>query len=109
MSFLTPLYLIGAGLVVLPIVLHLLRRDVAPPVPFTAVHLLRRTSVERACPSMPSTRDTRAATWPMSRLASRVICSKVSVFRNFPTHNPPVYRAARLVGRMWFGPADLSP
>jgi hypothetical protein len=48
MSFLTPLYLLGAALVALPIVLHLLRRDVAPPLPFTAVHLLRRTSVERA-------------------------------------------------------------
>src|SRR4051812_42690377 len=48
MSFLTPLYLIGAGLVALPIVLHLLRRDVAPPVPFTAVHLLRQTAVERS-------------------------------------------------------------
>jgi hypothetical protein len=48
MSFLLPLYLAGAALAVLPIVLHLLRRDVAPPVPFTAVHLLQRTSGERA-------------------------------------------------------------
>ncbi len=47
MSFLTPLYLLGAALVTLPIVLHLLRRDVAPPVPFTAVHLLRGSTVER--------------------------------------------------------------
>lgn len=48
MSFLTPLYLAGAVLVTLPIVLHLLRRDVAPPVPFTAVRLLHRTAVERS-------------------------------------------------------------
>ena len=48
MSFLTPLYLIGAALVALPIVLHLLRRDVAPPVPFTAVRLLRKTAVDRS-------------------------------------------------------------
>lgn len=48
MSFLAPLYLAGAALVAIPIVLHLLRRDVAPPVPFTAVHLLRRTPVERS-------------------------------------------------------------
>ena len=48
MSFLTPLYLIGAALIVLPIVLHLLRRDVAPPVPFTAVRLLRKTAVDRS-------------------------------------------------------------
>jgi Mg-chelatase subunit ChlD len=46
-SFLTPLYLIGGALVLLPVVLHLLRRDVAPPVPFTAVHLLRGTPVAR--------------------------------------------------------------
>jgi hypothetical protein len=47
MSFLTPLYLAGAALVALPIILHLLRRDVAPPVPFTAVSLLRKTPVDR--------------------------------------------------------------
>ena len=33
--------------VALPIILHLLRRDVAPPVPFTAVSLLRKTPVDR--------------------------------------------------------------
>ena len=48
MSFLSPLYLVGAALVALPIVLHLLRRDVAPPVPFTAVRLLRNTAVDRS-------------------------------------------------------------
>ena len=48
MSFLSPLYLIGAALVALPIVLHLLRRDVAPPVPFTAVRLLRVSPIERS-------------------------------------------------------------
>jgi len=47
MGFLTPLYLLGAALIALPIVLHLLRRDVAPPVPFTAVHLLRKTTIDR--------------------------------------------------------------
>jgi hypothetical protein len=48
MSFLTPLYLLGGLLVGLPIVLHLLRRDVAPPLPFTAVSLLRKSAVERS-------------------------------------------------------------
>jgi hypothetical protein len=48
MSFLSPLYLVGAALIALPIVLHLLRRDVAPPVPFTAVRLLRKTAVDRS-------------------------------------------------------------
>ena len=48
MSFLTPLYLAGAALIALPIVLHLLRRDVAPAVPFTAVSLLRKSPVDRS-------------------------------------------------------------
>jgi von Willebrand factor type A domain/Aerotolerance regulator N-terminal len=48
MSFLTPLYLAGAALIALPIILHLLRRDVAPPVPFTAVSLLRKSPVDRS-------------------------------------------------------------
>src|SRR3954464_2227582 len=48
MSFLPPLYFIGAALIALPIVLHLMRRDVAPPVPFTAVSLLKKTSVDRS-------------------------------------------------------------
>jgi hypothetical protein len=48
MSFLNPLYLVGAALIALPIVLHLLRRDVAPPVPFTAVRLLVKTTVDRS-------------------------------------------------------------
>lgn len=48
MNFLTPLYLLGGALIALPIVLHLLRRDVAPPLPFTAVNLLRKSAVERS-------------------------------------------------------------
>ena len=47
MSFLYPAFLIGALAAALPIVLHLLRRDVAPEVPFTAVHLLRRSPLEQ--------------------------------------------------------------
>lgn len=48
MGFLTPLYLAGAALIALPIILHLLRRDVAPPVPFTAVRLLQKSPVDRS-------------------------------------------------------------
>ena len=48
MSFLYPAFLAGALAIALPIVLHLLRRDVAPEVPFTAVHLLRKSPVERS-------------------------------------------------------------
>ena len=47
MAFLYPAFLIGALAIAIPIVLHLLRRDVAPEVPFAAVRLLRR-SPERA-------------------------------------------------------------
>jgi hypothetical protein len=46
--FLAPLFLAGAALVALPIILHLLRRDVAVRVPFTAVRLLRSTPLDRS-------------------------------------------------------------
>ena len=48
MSFLYPAFLVGGLAIALPIVLHLLRRDVAPEVPFTAVRLLQKAPIERA-------------------------------------------------------------
>ena len=48
MNFLYPAFLAGALAVAIPVVLHLLRRDVAPEVPFTAVRLLRKSPVERS-------------------------------------------------------------
>ncbi len=48
MSFLSPAFLIGAAAITIPLLLHLLRREVAPEVPFTAVRLLRQSPVERA-------------------------------------------------------------
>ena len=48
MSFLYPAFLLGALAIAIPIVLHLLRRDVAPEVPFTAVRLLRRTPIQQS-------------------------------------------------------------
>ena len=47
MSFLYPIFLAGAVAIAIPIALHLLRRDVAPEVPFTAVRLLRRSPLEQ--------------------------------------------------------------
>ncbi len=47
MSFLYPAFLLGSLAIALPIILHLLRRDVAPEVPFTAVRLLRRSPIDR--------------------------------------------------------------
>ena len=48
MGFLYPLFLLGALAITVPVVLHLLRRDVAPEVPFSAVRLLRRTPIEQS-------------------------------------------------------------
>jgi hypothetical protein len=48
MSFLYPAFLLGAIAVAVPVILHLLRRDVAPEVPFTAVRLLRRSPIQRS-------------------------------------------------------------
>jgi Aerotolerance regulator N-terminal/von Willebrand factor type A domain len=48
MSFLYPAFLIGALAVAVPIVLHFLRRDVAPTVPFSAVRLLRSSPIARS-------------------------------------------------------------
>src|SRR5262245_18233635 len=48
MSFLYPAFLLGGLAIALPIVLHLLRRNVAPEVPFTAVRLLHQSPIERA-------------------------------------------------------------
>lgn len=48
MSFLYPAFLLGALAIAVPIVLHLLRRDVAPELPFTAVRLLKKSPVERS-------------------------------------------------------------
>jgi hypothetical protein len=48
MSFLFPAFLIGSVAIAIPIVLHLLRRDVAPEVAFSAVHLLHRSPIERS-------------------------------------------------------------
>ena len=48
MSFLYPAFLAGAVAIAIPIVLHFLRRDVAPEVPFSAVRLLRRSPIERS-------------------------------------------------------------
>jgi hypothetical protein len=46
-SFLFPAFLIGALAAAIPVALHLLRRHVAPEVPFTAVHLLRQSPLEQ--------------------------------------------------------------
>jgi hypothetical protein len=48
MSFLYPAFLLGALAVAIPVVLHFLRRDVAPEVPFSAVRLLHRSPLARS-------------------------------------------------------------
>src|SRR4026208_2262045 len=73
MRFLTPPYLFGAALIALPIVLHLLRRDVAPPVPFTAVSLLRKSPVDRSGRAPPGGRVPRGP--PAARGPGRSIAA----------------------------------
>lgn len=48
MTFLYPVFLLGALAVAIPIVLHFMRRDVAPEVPFSAVRLLQRSPLQRS-------------------------------------------------------------
>lgn len=48
MSFLSPLFLLGASAAAIPIVLHLLKREPEARVKFAAVKLLRRAPVEHA-------------------------------------------------------------
>jgi hypothetical protein len=49
-SFLSPWFLVGALAVAVPILLHLRRKDVAPPHEFSAVRFLRRAPVEQRRP-----------------------------------------------------------
>lgn len=48
MNFLYPAFLLGALAIAIPVALHLLRRDVAPDLPFTAVRLLKKSPVDRS-------------------------------------------------------------
>ena len=48
LAFLSPLFLVGAVAAALPIVLHLLTREAARPVPFSLVRFLRATPIEQA-------------------------------------------------------------
>jgi hypothetical protein len=48
LSFLSPLFLVGAAAAAIPIVIHLLNRRVDPVIAFAAVRYLRRTPVEQA-------------------------------------------------------------
>ena len=47
MGFLAPIFLAGLAAVAVPIVLHMFRREIAPPVPFTAVRFLQKRTIER--------------------------------------------------------------
>jgi hypothetical protein len=48
LSFLYPAFLLGALAAAVPIVLHLIKREAAPEVRFSAVHLLRRAPTEQS-------------------------------------------------------------
>ena len=68
MSFLSPLFLIGALAAAVPIVLHLLKREPEPRVKFAAVALLRHAPVERT-----STRRLRQIVLLALRVAALVL------------------------------------
>jgi hypothetical protein len=68
MSFLSPMFLIGALAAAVPIVLHLLKRDPEPRVKFAAVALLRQAPVERT-----STRRLRQLVLLATRIAALVL------------------------------------
>lgn len=112
MQFLAPLFLAGAALIALPILLHLLRRDVAPQVPFPAVRLLRRAPVERA--RTRRLRDllllaarvlalllmaTAFARPYRARAAGDVGLTIVAVDRSFSMGAPGVFERARALAR----------
>ena len=48
MSFLFPAFLFGAVAIAVPIILHLMKRDVAPRVPFSDIRFLRRAPMMQA-------------------------------------------------------------
>ena len=48
LSFLYPAFLIGAAVAAVPILLHLLKRETAPPLLFSAVRFLKRAPEERS-------------------------------------------------------------
>jgi hypothetical protein len=50
LSFLSPLFLLAAAAVALPVILHLRRQDTAPPHAFAAIRFLRRAPVEAKRP-----------------------------------------------------------
>jgi hypothetical protein len=47
LSFLSPWFLAGAAAIAVPIVLHMLRREMAPPLPFTVVRFLKQAPREQ--------------------------------------------------------------
>jgi hypothetical protein len=48
LSFLYPAFLIGAASVAIPVILHLLAREAAPRLPFSAVRFLKRVQVDQS-------------------------------------------------------------
>ena len=107
MSFLYPAFLVGALAVAIPIVLHLLRRDVAPEVPFTAVRLLQQVAGRArrtpAAPGPAAAGGARRGAAPAGRgLRPSVSCRRrapapcviVAIDRSFSMGAPGVFAAA---------------
>ena len=84
MSFLSPLFLVGAAAAAVPIVLHLLKREPEARVKFAAVKLLQHAPVETRAEA-PSARAAAAgAARGRAPVAGARVCAAVSEFERVP-------------------------
>jgi hypothetical protein len=92
MSFLSPLFLVGAMAAAIPLILHLLKRDPEPRVKFAAVALLRHAPVERT-----STRRLRQIVLLMLRVAGLILLAVAFARPFFPSASAVASRRATVI------------
>jgi len=88
MGFLAPIFLAGLAAVAVPIVLHLFRREIAPPVPFTAVRFLQKRTIERQ--ERRRIQDPWLLLLRVAALALLALAFARPYLREQPTTQPPV-------------------
>ncbi len=93
LSFLSPLFLVGAAAAALPIVLHLLKRQPEARVKFAAVKLLKRAPVEHT-----QKRHLRAAASCWRFASPRCCCWR---WRSRARSSPPARRWATPASPSW--------
>jgi VWA domain-containing protein/aerotolerance regulator-like protein len=92
LSFLSPLFLVGALAAAIPVALHLLKRDPEPLVKFSAVALLRQAPVERT-----STRRLRQIVLLLMRVAALVLLALAFARPFFPSAAAAASRRATVI------------